>query len=93
MIKFNKYNVTNGSVKVRVSYNLDNRVDGRSCITIYAKDYDNQLHTLFPDSYKNDTDMRSDYFEQGKVTLFEDHQLYKTAREFVEKLKEGKGQK
>jgi len=74
-MKFNKYNVTNGAIKVRVHYNL---------VTIYAKDYGNDLHKLFPNDYKNDTDSRTDYFEEGKVNLFEDHPHYESARKKVE---------
>lgn len=29
MIKFNKFNVTSGQIKARVSYSLDNRFDGQ----------------------------------------------------------------
>ena len=83
-MKFNKYNVTNGAIKVRVHYNLDNRLDSRKCVTIYAKDYGNDLHKLFPNDYKNDTDSRTDYFEEGKVNLFEDHPHYESARKKVE---------
>ncbi|ACL06255.1 hypothetical protein Dalk_4577 [Desulfatibacillum aliphaticivorans] len=83
MLKFNKHHVTNGVEKARCHYSLDNRVDGRPCVTIYAKDYDNKLGALFAFEdgvYKNETDMRTDYFEAGRVVLFEDHPLYKQAR-------------
>lgn len=85
-IKFNKYNVTDGTIKVRVFYSLDNRYDNKPCVTIHAKDYGRQLSKLFPDIYQNDSDMRSDYFETDRVNLFEDHPLYKAAREHVELL-------
>ncbi|BCF95399.1 hypothetical protein PPGU16_84660 (plasmid) [Paraburkholderia largidicola] len=79
-IKFNIHNVTNGTNTARVWYSLDNRVDGRKCVTIYAKDYDRQLGNVFPSNYKNDTDTQTDYFDKGQVTLFEDHELYAPAR-------------
>lgn len=78
-IKFNKYHVTDGKVKVRVFYRVNNRIDGRKCITLYAKDYGRGLGRIFIDEYKNDTDMREDYFDNGKVVLFEDHPLYDQA--------------
>ena len=82
MVKFNKFNVTNGTAKARVHYSVDNRTDGRKCVTIYAKDYTDGLGA-FPelrDAYKNDTDMMTDYFDKGRVVLFEDHPLYAAAR-------------
>lgn len=79
-IKFNKYNVTNGQQKARVFYSLDNRADGRKCVTMYAKDYDRSLGKIFADEYKNDTDSMTDYFDQGRVVLFESHPLYAAAR-------------
>lgn len=80
-IKFNKYHVTNGTDKARCHYSLDNRVDGRKCVTIYAKDYDRALGRIFADGeYKNDSDSMTDYFDQGRVVLFEDHPLYAIAR-------------
>jgi hypothetical protein len=80
MIKFNKYNVTNGKVKARVHYSIGNRLDGRNCVTIYAKDYDRALGEIFADIYKNDTDLMTDYFDKGRVNLFENHPLYIAAR-------------
>lgn len=80
-IKFNKHNVTNGQVKARVFYSLDNRGDGRACVTIYEKDYARKLQALFSaDTYKNNTDSMTDYFDQGRAVLFSDHPLYAAAR-------------
>ena len=80
MMKFNKHHVTDGTTKARVFYSLDNRVDGRKAVTLYAKDYDNALGKLFGDSYKNDTDSMTDYFDEGRAVLFEDHPNYAAAR-------------
>ncbi len=78
-IKFNKYNVTNGEIKARVFYSIGNRTDGSPCVTLYAKDYTHNLGKIFKDIYKNDTDLMTDYFDQGQVELFEDHPLYEQA--------------
>jgi hypothetical protein len=80
MIKFNRYHVTNGTTKARVSYSLDNRIDGRKCVTLYAKDYSGALAKVLSDVYRDDTDMQTDYFEKGKAVLFENHPLYAVAR-------------
>jgi hypothetical protein len=82
MIKFNKYNVTNGSLKARIFYALDNRTDGRKVVTLYAKDWQSgrALGEMLTEAYENNTDMQSDYFEKGIVRLFEDHPLYAPAR-------------
>ena len=79
MIKFNKFNVTNGTDKARVHYSQYTRADGRKCVTIYAKDYDRALGRIFNDEYVNETDLMTDYFEKGRVVLFADHALYAAA--------------
>ena len=84
MIKFNKHNVTNGTHKAKITYSLDNRMDGRSCVTIYAKDYDRNLGHIFFEEYINNSDSMTDYFEKGRVVLFEDHPLYVVARSQAE---------
>jgi hypothetical protein len=84
MIKFNKFNVTNGTHKARVHYCLDNRSDQRKCVTIYAKDYDRNLGQIFANEYQNNTDTMTDYFEKGRVVLFEDHPQYSQARAKIE---------
>jgi hypothetical protein len=86
MTKFNRYNVTNGTTKARIRYSLDNRCDGRKCVTIYAKDYSDSLGKLFAE-YRNETDTQTDYFDKGKVVLFEDHALYAAARARAEAIK------
>ena len=83
-IRFLKHCVTNGAVKARVWYSLDNRVDGRKCVTLYAKDYSRELGQIFADEYINETDTMTDYFERGRVVLFEGHPLYFAARERAE---------
>jgi len=86
MIKFLKFCVKNGENSARVFYSLDNRIDGRKCVTIYAKDYDGALGKVFAGSgdYINNTDIITDYFERGKVVLFETNPLYATARSVAE---------
>lgn len=80
-IKFQKFYVTNGTVKARVFYSVDNRADRRNCVTLYAKDYTGELGVIFADEYKNDTDLMTDYFDKGRVVLFEGNPLYAAARE------------
>ena len=82
-MKFRKYFVANGDIKARVHYSLDNRIDERKCVTIYAKDYCDSLGELFAE-YINNTDSQTDYFDKGHVNLFEDHPLYQEARKAVE---------
>lgn len=87
MTKFNRYHVTNGTSKARVHYAIDNRIDGRKCVTLYAKDYNfsgGELSAIFGEAYKNDTDFQTDYFDKGRVVLFEDHPLYGAARQRAE---------
>lgn len=80
MIKFNKFNITNGADKAKVHYSIDSRIDKQQCVTIYAKDYDRSLGRVFKNDYVNDSDPMSDYFDKGRVVLFTDHPLYAPAR-------------
>lgn len=80
MVKFNKFNVTNGTTKAKVWYSLDNRVDGQKCVTLYAREYCNTLCQIIPQGYVNNSDGMTDYFEKGRVTLFPNHPLYVAAR-------------
>ncbi len=90
MIKFNKFHVTNGTIKARVFYSLDNRIDGRKCVTLYGRDYDRALGQIIPDVYENQTDLMTDYFDQGTVRLFEGHPLYAAARARAEQIAESR---
>jgi ribosomal protein L37E len=84
-LKFNKHNVHNITTneKCRVSYSLDNRIDNRKCVTLYAKGYQDDLFTCFPDA-KNESDSMTDYFEKDRINLFEDHPHYAAARKVAE---------
>jgi hypothetical protein len=80
MVKFNKFNVTGNGLKARVFYSLDNRSDRCKCVTLYARDYGGVLGRILGDAYKNETDSMTDYFDEGKAVLFEEHPLYAAAR-------------
>jgi hypothetical protein len=79
MIKFNKFNVTNGIDKARVFYSKYTRADGQECVVLYSKDYDRALGRIFSDEYVNNTDSMTDYFERGQVVLLSGHPLYAAA--------------
>ncbi len=79
-VRFLKFCVTDGTTKARVHYGLDNRADGRKCVTIYSQDYGTALGHLIPDGYENHTDLQTDYFDKGHVDLTENHPLYAAAR-------------
>ena len=85
-VRFNKFHVTDGVNKARCFYSLDNRVDGRNCVTIYARDFGSTLGAIFYDEYKNESDSQTDYFDEGKAVLFEDHPMYSDARKRVNTL-------
>jgi len=77
MIKFNKYNVTNGTTKARVRYSKWCH-NGRFCIDITEKDYGRNIHKIF-DNAKNDTDSMTDYFCLSRVRIYEGDALYEAA--------------
>lgn len=92
-VKFNRYYVTNGVVKARIWYSLDNHVSGRKVVTLYAKDYSRELGAIISAGYENDTDSQTDYFEKGRVRLFEDHPLYAAARAKAEQIRDERAAK
>ncbi len=89
MIRFMKHYVTDGATKARISYSagkiMAKQEDGsrvlRDCVSLYAKDYTDALANVFHDhgGYKNDTDIMTDYFETGRVTIFPEDPLYEAA--------------
>jgi len=82
MIKLNRYNVTDTvtKIKARVHYSHSHLInDARDCVTLYAKDYDRNLGRIFGDQYHNDTDAMTDYFDKGRVRIFEDNALFPLA--------------
>lgn len=85
-IKFQTYRLVMGDLKLSVSYHLDNRGDGKKCVTIYSRDYGSALFQFFPDEYKDDSDSQTDYFEHARATLFEGHPHYPAARACAEKI-------
>lgn len=81
-IKFNLHNVTDGTHKARVWYSAYARQsDGVRVVVLYAKDFDggDALHAMFSGLYKNETELQSDYFDKGSVTIPEGHALYAAA--------------
>lgn len=82
-IRFLKHKVVNDTTKqsARVFYSLDNRTDGRKCVTLYAKSYSDKLTSVFDsDEVINETDTMTDYFCKDRVVLFEGNPLYKDAQ-------------
>lgn len=81
-IKFNLHNVVNTETgaKARINYSIDNRADGRACVTVYGKDVLEKLYPVFGGITANDSDSQTDYFESDRVRLFPGHPLYAAAR-------------
>ena len=80
-IRFMKHYVTNGAVKARVFYSNGVLRDGSRPITLYARDYDRKLGAIFGSEYQNETDIMTDYFDQGHVRIPPGHPLYQAALE------------
>ncbi len=80
-IKFNKHYVTDGVIKVKCTYSAFRTNKGQDVVRLYAKDYRNNLRSIFFEEYEDNTDLRSDYFETGQVTLYPNHPLYAAALE------------
>lgn len=77
-LKFNKFNVTNGEVTVKVYYSTTVR-NGVPCVSLYQKDHGYELFKLLPDLCKNDTDIQTDYFCKTDAIIPEGHEHYAAA--------------
>jgi len=86
MIKLTKTTAKNTetNVKESVCYVINGRYDGREAVTIYAKKAINKLNKVFVKAVNN-TDLRDDYFENGKVVVFKGDALYKEALKMATK--------
>jgi hypothetical protein len=82
-VKFQKFRVVLGDLKARIHYSRGVLVNGRDCITLYAKDYSNDLGKIAAAvegmEYQNDTDSMSDYFDQGRARIYPDSPLWALA--------------
>lgn len=82
-IRFMKFFVTNGTEKSKVWYSLDNRGANNPCVTLYSREYNRALGHIFAgqgSTYENHTDIMTDYFDKGHVTLFPGEPWYEAAR-------------
>ncbi len=82
MIKFQAHYVTNGTVKARVRYSAFRMTTtGQDCVTLYAKDHADgrKLAEVLGDSYENNTDTMTDYFEKGRARILAGSPLYAAA--------------
>ncbi len=86
MVKFRKFYVTDGTVKAKIYYSLDNRGDNKKCVTLYERGYNRNLGIIFPDIHQDDTEYMTDYFDEGRVVIFENNPLYTEVRPFVEQM-------
>lgn len=78
-IRFMKHYVTDGAIKARVFYTDTALVNGKRCVTLYARDYSRNLGKIFGDAYANATDYMTDYFDEGHVRIPTEHELYAAA--------------
>ena len=79
MIKFNKFNVTDGMTKVRVKYCTVKR-NGGDCVALYAQDFGHGLDRLLIDlESRNNTDSQTDYFDKTIAWIPASHPLYQQA--------------
>lgn len=83
MIKLMKHYVTDGVRKARVHYSHAVLTNGKEAVTLYAKDYESgrMLGEMFSESYENNTDIMTDYFEKGRVRIYKDNPLFSKAIE------------
>jgi len=78
-IRFMQHYVTDGTIRARVFYSHGHLGDGTRPVTLYARDYERSLGKIFAESYENDTDLQSDYFDKGHVRIREDSALFAAA--------------
>lgn len=82
-IQFKKHFVKNTETgaKCRVYYSRFACQDGRNCVTLYAKGYNDRLFPVIGALTENDSDMMTDYFEKDRARIYEDNPLYAAACE------------
>lgn len=80
MIKFKRYSVedTDLKIKAKVLYHVYKRENGVGCVELCELDFGN-LKKILRGEYENNTDMRIDFFEKGRVLLLDTHPLYAAA--------------
>lgn len=88
---FKKHFIQNPETKkkCRVHYSLDNRGDGRKCVTIYAKTCLDEMSGII--SFENHSDPQSDYIVGDIAVIFEGESGYEDLRLMVEKMKFERG--
>jgi len=81
-----KHYVTDGTTRARVSYSRRTLADGRDEVTIYAKDYGQDLAKVLLDgrsipgmAYRDDTDTMTDYFCRASATIAQECELFEAA--------------
>jgi hypothetical protein len=81
-IKFQKHAIVYKGKRIRVRYSKSTLINyPEGTITIYAKEYGNQLpEELHPE---NDTDYQTDYFDKDRARITPDSQYYTEVRKFV----------
>lgn len=81
MIKFNLHNVTDTETgaKARVTYHINKyKTDDAPSVTIYEKNYRNELSKIF-DNITNNSDSMTDYFEENRVIFRKGDAYYEQA--------------
>lgn len=77
-----KHFITNGTIKARVRYSAHKMTStGANVVTVYAKSYEdgNKLAEILSETYENETDIMTDYFEKGRARIFESNPIYQQA--------------
>lgn len=88
MIKLNKRSVKdqNTGKKARVHFSLDSHLLDKKCVWIFAEDTNSQLSQIFTENREPGQAISEDDMLSDRVILFENHPLYKQARDHVENL-------
>jgi len=88
-IRFLKHAIKSKGKRSRVRYSKGNytKASGlpEGTITIYAKDYGDQLPAEL--NVKNETDMQTDYFEKDRARIFPKSKYYKDVLKLIKKEK------
>ena len=82
MIKLNKHNVTNGTIKARVWYSMNQNLAGARVAQIMPKSFDDGalLALIFPENYRNATDAQQDCYHMGAVKFTSGHPLFEAIK-------------
>ncbi len=78
LMKYYAQNIETGA-KARCWYSHGRLINGRDCVTVYAKTCLENLFNVFGGAVENNSEMQTDYFENDKYRIYPENPLWAEA--------------